>query len=424
MGKANDDSASKRILILDDNPSLVNVFAKMLSSQGFLVTTETSLKNGLRKISHNTFDGVFVDIPINNYDENDVLTLFYENRIFTKSNILLLSSVDITKLSKWKEYGLYSYIKKPVKRDMLLHMLEHLPSTPSIPSTVKNNDLSSLASGEIIKSEQLQTQIHELESRPSEPTPSPRGSLPLISKEVPQEIPSEHDEATHEQLARLEQLQTQIHELESRPSEPTPSPRGSLPLISKEVPQEIPSEHDEATHEQLARLEQLQTHLREYKLPPLERTERPTTEHMSEYDEDTPAQFTRLEQLQTHLREYKLPPLERTERPTTEHMSEYDEDTPAQFTRLEQLQTHLREYKLPPLERTKKKVLILQPRDSRLEHVLSGLLSVKSQFRPLTHNVTSLGEESKILVKTEIDQLLSEVSHLKNEVHSLNDISK
>ena len=333
MGKANDDSASKRILILDDNPSLVNVFAKMLSSQGFLVTTETSLKNGLRKISHNTFDGVFVDIPINNYDENDVLTLFYENRIFTKSNILLLSSVDITKLSKWKEYGLYSYIKKPVKRDMLLHMLEHLPSTPSIPSTVKNNDLSSLASGEIIKSEQLQTQIHELESRPSEPTPSPRGSLPLISKEVPQEIPSEHDEATHEQLARLEQLQT-------------------------------------------------------------------------------------------HLREYKLPPLERTERPTTEHMSEYDEDTPAQFTRLEQLQTHLREYKLPPLERTKKKVLILQPRDSRLEHVLSGLLSVKSQFRPLTHNVTSLGEESKILVKTEIDQLLSEVSHLKNEVHSLNDISK
>ncbi|MCA9811923.1 MAG: response regulator [Nitrosarchaeum sp.] len=293
MGKANDDSASKRILILDDNPSLVNVFAKMLSSQGFLVTTETSLKNGLRKISHNTFDGVFVDIPINNYDENDVLTLFYENRIFTKSNILLLSSVDITKLSKWKEYGLYSYIKKPVKRDMLLHMLEHLPSTPSIPSTVKNNDLSSLASGEIIKSEQLQTQIHELESRPSEPTPSPRGSLPLISKEVPQEIPSEHDEATHEQLARLEQLQT-----------------------------------------------------------------------------------------------------------------------------------HLREYKLPPLERTKKKVLILQPRDSRLEHVLSGLLSVKSQFRPLTHNMTSLGEESKILVKTEIDQLLSEVSHLKNEVHSLNDISK
>ena len=333
MGKANDDSASKRILILDDNPSLVNVFAKMLSSQGFLVTTETSLKNGLRKISHNTFDGVFVDIPINNYDENDVLTLFYENRIFTKSNILLLSSVDITKLSKWKEYGLYSYIKKPVKRDMLLHMLEHLPSTPSIPSTVKNNDLSSLASGEIIKSEQLQTQIHELESRPSEPTPSPRGSLPLISKEVPQEIPSEHDEDTHEQLARLEQLQT-------------------------------------------------------------------------------------------HLREYKLPPLERTERPTTEHMSEYDEDTPAQFTRLEQLQTHLREYKLPPLERTKKKVLILQPRDSRLEHVLSGLLSVKSQFRPLTHNMTSLGEESKILVKTEIDQLLSEVSHLKNEVHSLNDISK
>ena len=87
-----------------------------------------------------------------------------------------------------------------------------------------------------------------------EPPSSPRGSLPKESTEelpqelelVPEPIPEpEEEEATPEQLARLEQLAKQIQELESQPEpitepEPPSSPRGSLPKEStEELPQEL-----------------------------------------------------------------------------------------------------------------------------------------------------------------------------------------
>ena len=101
--------------------------------------------------------------------------------------------------------------------------------------------------------------IQDLESQPepiteSEPPSSPRGSLPKQStEELPQELElvpepitePEEEEATPEQLARLEQLAKQIQDLESQPepiteSEPPSSPRGSLPKQStEELPQEL-----------------------------------------------------------------------------------------------------------------------------------------------------------------------------------------
>ncbi len=98
------------------------------------------------------------------------------------------------------------------------------------------------------------------------------GDIPIL--ETPR-IP-ESDEATPEQLARLEELEKQIAKLEL-PSTPEPpkSPRGSLPMdTDEELPQELelapepvtksPSEEsDEATPEQLARLEELEKQIAE-----------------------------------------------------------------------------------------------------------------------------------------------------------------
>ena len=93
------------------------------------------------------------------------------------------------------------------------------------------------------------------------------GDIPeLESKQA-----SESDEATPEQLARLEELEKQLAELESTPTPESPkSPRGSLPKdTDEELPQELElapepiSESDEATPEQLARLEELEKQLAE-----------------------------------------------------------------------------------------------------------------------------------------------------------------
>jgi polyhydroxyalkanoate synthesis regulator phasin len=82
------------------------------------------------------------------------------------------------------------------------------------------------------------------------------------------------EEPTPEQIARLEQLEKQIAELESKPIQKKPEPakisRGSLPKeTTEELSQELDlapepvSEPEEATPEQIARLEQLEKQIAE-----------------------------------------------------------------------------------------------------------------------------------------------------------------
>ncbi len=87
-----------RILIIDDNLSLVNIFAKMLEMKGFFVTTETILKNGLRRLKNELYHIVFVDAPIGNYDRNQILTMLNANKILQKTSVILFSSVDIDEI--------------------------------------------------------------------------------------------------------------------------------------------------------------------------------------------------------------------------------------------------------------------------------------------------------------------------------------
>ncbi|MDH3278169.1 MAG: hypothetical protein OEM21_08740, partial [Nitrosopumilus sp.] len=153
-------------------------------------------------------------------------------------------------------------------------------------------------------------QIAELESKPKEKPELlqySRGSLPKENaEELPQEldlVPEvvlEPEEATPEQIARLEQLEKQIAELESKPKEKPELlqySRGSLPKENaEELPQELDlvpevvSEPEEATPEQIARLEQLEKQIAKLESKPKEKPE-----------EATPEQIARLEQLEKQI---------------------------------------------------------------------------------------------------------------------------
>ena len=119
----------------------------------------------------------------------------------------------------------------------------------------------------------------------------------------------EPEEATPEQVARLEQLEKQIPELESKPKKEKPellqNSRGSLPKdTTEELPQELdlipepvsePEEAtpEQATPEQVARLEQLEKQIAELESKP--KKEKP--------EEATPEQVARLEQLEKQIAE-------------------------------------------------------------------------------------------------------------------------
>ena len=122
-----------KILIIDDNPALVNVFTNMLQIRDYNVTTETNLKSGLQHLKNESYDVSFVDVPLDDYDEKQILRLFQENNIFQKTNVILFTSADLntSELDKWKRCGLHSYLKKPVKQKIILDTLDDVDIKPA-----------------------------------------------------------------------------------------------------------------------------------------------------------------------------------------------------------------------------------------------------------------------------------------------------
>ena len=119
-----------RILIIDGNPAILNMFKKLLEINGFFVTAETTFDSGLRHLENKIYNIVFIDIPLNYYTEKQILTSLKKNNIFQKTNVVLFSSIDFNdiELNEWKKEGLYSYLKKPVKRSTIIKMLDDVRS--------------------------------------------------------------------------------------------------------------------------------------------------------------------------------------------------------------------------------------------------------------------------------------------------------
>ena len=213
-------------------------------------------------------------------------------------------------------------VARPEELEKKIQEIESRESTPDSVTEPEEATPEQLA-----RLEELERQIQRMEAKPKEsfesiPDPALRGALPKEStEELPQELdmapepeaeePStEPEESTPEQMARLEQLEKQIRETEAGsepriPSEAIPEapPRGALPKeTADELPQELDmspepvAEEEEATPEQIARLEELERQIRE-----MESGSAP--EPATESEEATSEQFAILEQMEEQIRE-------------------------------------------------------------------------------------------------------------------------
>ena len=164
------DIQNMRILIIDDNPALLNVFGKLLEIKGFFVTAETTFKSGLRHLEKKTYHVFFIDIPLEHYTEKQILTSLKKHHVFQKTNVLLFSSIDFNniELDEWKKEGLYSYLKKPVKRNTIIKILDDVRTkTSSEYSQISPEPIAEpeeVTVEQLEKLNQLQKQIQELEN--------------------------------------------------------------------------------------------------------------------------------------------------------------------------------------------------------------------------------------------------------------------
>jgi len=111
------------ILVIDDNPTIIKLMAKILKANGYEVSTASGGASGIKKFDQNDYDLVFTDLMMPDIGGVEVLEHVISKSPKTMCVILtahgtIKSSVDAIKK------GAFDYITKPVSPSELLVVVE------------------------------------------------------------------------------------------------------------------------------------------------------------------------------------------------------------------------------------------------------------------------------------------------------------
>ena len=110
--------ADKRILIIDDEPRMVDSLKTLLSMEGYKVVGEKDPDKAVNRLEHEDFDLVITDIKMPNHDGIDILTRAHEKDPYM--GVILITgyaSLDTARLAIDK--GAFGYLTKPLEMDEL-----------------------------------------------------------------------------------------------------------------------------------------------------------------------------------------------------------------------------------------------------------------------------------------------------------------
>nr|WP_312759134.1 two-component system response regulator GlrR [Pantoea brenneri] len=112
-----------RLLLVDDDPSLLKLLGMRLSSEGYQVTTAASGPEALRLLQKEKIDLVISDLRM---DEMDGLALFGEiqKRHMGLPVIILTAHGSIPDAVSATQQGVFSFLTKPVDRDALYKAID------------------------------------------------------------------------------------------------------------------------------------------------------------------------------------------------------------------------------------------------------------------------------------------------------------
>ncbi len=108
----------KRILVIDDDVSILRVFKNILEKEGYLVETAETGKDALEKINNEKFDVCLVDVRLPDMDGTDLLLNMTNDSRTIKIIITGFSTDEVGK--KAADYGADDFLVKPVKAEELI----------------------------------------------------------------------------------------------------------------------------------------------------------------------------------------------------------------------------------------------------------------------------------------------------------------
>ncbi len=108
----------KRILVVDDDVTILRVFRKILEKEGFTVENAETGKEALEKIKKAKFTVYLVDVNLPDMDGTDLLLKIPNDPKTIKIIVTGFSTNEVGK--KAADYGADDFLVKPVKAEELI----------------------------------------------------------------------------------------------------------------------------------------------------------------------------------------------------------------------------------------------------------------------------------------------------------------
>jgi EAL domain-containing protein (putative c-di-GMP-specific phosphodiesterase class I) len=112
-----------RILIVDDDPSMLRTYKKLASGAGYLVETAPSGPDALAQVDAGPFDVIVSDVSMPEMNGLEFLRAVRE-RDLDVPVILTTGDPDLETAMRAVEYGAFRYMVKPVERTALLEVMQ------------------------------------------------------------------------------------------------------------------------------------------------------------------------------------------------------------------------------------------------------------------------------------------------------------
>jgi len=106
------------------------MFSKLAKIKGHDCTIANDGRTGLSLLENGIFDAAILDLAMPEFSGFDVVNSLEKNGKMDKQKILVLtsSSVSDDEIENLKKHGVKAFLKKPVKMNALLEVLENLSS--------------------------------------------------------------------------------------------------------------------------------------------------------------------------------------------------------------------------------------------------------------------------------------------------------
>ena len=116
-----------RILLVDDEPSIVKMVGKRLEVEGFEVSIAMDGQDGLKKAQTETPDLMILDLMLPKLNGYEVCTMLKQDARFQKMPIVMFSAKAQDKDEKLgRECGADAYVRKPFKAQELIDQIKAL----------------------------------------------------------------------------------------------------------------------------------------------------------------------------------------------------------------------------------------------------------------------------------------------------------